>query len=68
MEPERITATEAKRRLDAGEAVAFLDSRSADAWEKAEKQIPHSQRVPPDDVERHLDEIPRKALIVPYCT
>jgi rhodanese-related sulfurtransferase len=68
MESQRITVDEAKRRLDSGETVVFLDSRSDAAWRKAELQIPKSVRVPPDGVEAHLDEIPRRGLIVPYCT
>jgi hypothetical protein len=68
MEPQRISAAEVKRRLDSGEAIVFLDTRADDAWRKAESQIPKSLRVSPDDVEAHLDEIPRHGLIVPYCT
>lgn len=68
MEPERITPQEVKRRLDSGEAVAFLDTRADDAWRKAGAQIPNSLRVPPDDVASHLDGIPRAGLIVAYCT
>jgi hypothetical protein len=68
MEPQRITVDEAKRRLDSGEAVVFLDSRADDAWRNAETQIPKSVRVPPDRIEGHLDDIPRRGLIVPYCT
>jgi len=68
MEPKRITAEEAKKRLDSGESVAFLDARSDDAWRKAELQIPKSIRVPPDDAGAHLQEIPRRGLVVPYCT
>jgi rhodanese-related sulfurtransferase len=68
MEPQRITAEEAKGRLDRGEAVVFLDSRADDAWRRADQQIPGSRRVPPDGVEAHLHDIPRDALIVPYCT
>jgi rhodanese-related sulfurtransferase len=68
MAPQRITPAEVKRHLDTGEAVVFLDSRSDDAWRHAELQIPRSIRVPPDEVEAHLDEIPRRGLIVPYCT
>ena len=68
MEPRRISAEDVKQRLDGGKQVAWLDSRAEDAWRKAELQIPHSIRVPPDGVEAHLDEIPRDALIVPYCT
>jgi hypothetical protein len=68
MEPQRISVGEAKRRIEAGERVAFVDARSNEAWQKAAVQIPKSIRVPPDSVEAHLAEIPRDALIVPYCT
>jgi len=68
MEPQRITADEVKRRMDSGEAIAFLDARADEAWRKAELQIPGSIRVPPDDVGAQVDRIPRRGLIVPYCT
>jgi len=68
MEPQRISVDEVKHRLDTGEAVVFLDARADEAWRKAEMQIPKSRRVPPDAVEAHLDDIPRRGLIVPYCT
>jgi rhodanese-related sulfurtransferase len=68
MELQRITPQDVKRRMDSGEAVTFLDSRAQEVWNKAESQIPNSIRVPPDDVEAHLDEIPRRGLVVPYCT
>jgi rhodanese-related sulfurtransferase len=68
MEPNRISKEEVKRRLDAREPIVFLDTRSVDAWGKADAQIPGSTRVPPDAVEQHLDEIPREGLIVTYCT
>ncbi len=68
MEPRRISAEEVKRRLDAGEAITFLDSRSDSAWQNATLQIPKSIRVPPNDVDSYLDDIPRDGLVVPYCT
>jgi len=68
MTPQLIGADEVKRRLDSGEAVAFLDARGGDAWRDADLQIPKSIRIPPDEVEAHLDEIPKRGLIVPYCT
>jgi len=68
MEPQRITAEEVKRRIDSGEAVVFLDTRSDDAWRQATQEIPNSIRVPPDGVASHYDEIPRRSLVVPYCT
>jgi rhodanese-related sulfurtransferase len=68
LEPQRITVEEAKRRLDRGEAIVFLDVRADDVWRKAAVQIPKSIRVPSDDVEAHIAEVPRRGLIVPYCT
>ncbi len=68
MEPVRITPHEVKRRLDGGEHVVFLDARADQAWREADRQIPNSIRVPPDRVEAHLDAVPRRGLIVPYCT
>ena len=67
-EPERIGTEDVRRRLDAGEKIVFLDTRSDDAWRKADAQIPGSMRVPPDAVEPHLPDIPREGLIVTYCT
>lgn len=68
MEPLRISVDEVKRRLDSGESIAFVDARADDAWRKAELQIPGSIRVPPDEADAHLDEIPKHRLIVSYCT
>jgi len=68
MEPQRITPEEVKRRIDSGEAVVLLDTRSDEAWRASDAQIPGSIRVPPDEAEAHFDEIPRRGLIVPYCT
>ena len=68
MEPERISADDVKRRLDAGQSIVFLDSRADEAWRNAKLEIPGSLRVPPDGVEAYLDRIPHDGLIVPYCT
>src|SRR5262245_30601493 len=68
MERAGITAQEAKRRLDAGETVTFLDARSEHAWQKADKQLPNSVRVPPEHAKDHANEIRSDGLLVPYCT
>ena len=68
MEPSRIDKDELKRRLDTGEQFIFLDDRSPEAWNKADGQIPGSIRVPPDDMDKHVQEIPLNARIVTYCT
>jgi rhodanese-related sulfurtransferase len=68
MEPRRISVADLKGRLDRGETIAIVDTRAEEAWRKADAQIPGSIRVPPDQVEAHLDEIPRAGLVVTYCT
>lgn len=64
----RITPEDLKRRMDAHEPIALLDVRSPAAWNSSNVQIPGSVRVPPDEVEKRLSEIPRDRLVVPYCT
>ncbi len=66
MSVEPITVEEVKRRLDAGEPIVFLDSRNEESWCRAEWQIPQARRVPADDVESRLDEVPPGGLVVPY--
>lgn len=47
MDVTRITVGEVRERLARGEPLAIVDARSAEAWGKAETQIPGSIRVPP---------------------
>jgi rhodanese-related sulfurtransferase len=68
MEPPRISKEDVRRRLEAGEHITILDTRSNDAWLKADAQILGSVRVPPDEVEQHLEDIPPDGLVVTYCT
>jgi rhodanese-related sulfurtransferase len=68
MDEPRITIDDLKRRMDAHEPLMLLDSRSAVAWESSDVEIPRSVRVPPDEVDKHLSQIPRDRLVVPYCT
>jgi rhodanese-related sulfurtransferase len=65
---QRITAQDLKRRMDAHEPLTVLDTRSPEAWKSSDVQIPGSIRVPPDEVARHLAEVPRDRLAVAYCT
>jgi rhodanese-related sulfurtransferase len=54
--------------MDRGEPLAFIDSRNPEAWGKASAKLPGAIRVPADEVEKHLEEIPRDRAIVIYCT
>lgn len=60
----RITADEVKKRLDAGEKVVIIDTRSKFSGPMA-KGAAH---VPSDKLDAWAKEHPKDALIVAYCT
>ena len=68
MEPTRITVDEAKERMDRGEPLVFVDTRNPKAWAEADTKLPGAIRVPADEVEEHLDEIPKDRAVITYCT
>jgi rhodanese-related sulfurtransferase len=68
MEVTRVTVDEVKERMDRGEQFAFVDTRNPTAWGEADRKLPGAIRVPADDAEQHLDEIPRDRTVITYCT
>lgn len=68
MEPTRITVDEAKERMDRGEPLMFIDSRSSDAWARASLKLPRAVRIPASEIEKHLKEITPGRTIITYCT
>ena len=68
MEATRVTVDEVKQRLDRGEELVFVDTRNPQAWGEADTKLPGAVRVPADEVEQHLREIPKDRTIVTYCT
>ena len=64
----RITAEKAKEKMDRGEAPIFLDCRNPRAWSEGDTKLPGAIRVPADQAEQHLKEIPKGRTIIPYCT
>ncbi|HEX6730089.1 MAG TPA: rhodanese-like domain-containing protein [Pyrinomonadaceae bacterium] len=68
MEPTRVTVDELTTRLDRGEQFAFVDTRNPKAWGDAESKLPGAIRVSADEVETHLDEIPKDRTVITYCT
>jgi len=68
METTRITVEELKERIARGEEFAFVDTRNEKAWAEAETKLPGAIRVPADDVEGHLDQIPKDRTVISYCT
>lgn len=68
MEVTRITVDEVKERMDRGEQFAFVDTRNPTAWAEADKKVQNAIRVPADELEQHLNEIPRDRTVITYCT
>lgn len=64
----RVTVDEIKARMDRGEPFTFIDSRNPKAWAESDRKLPGAIRMPADDVESHLSEIPHGRTIVAYCT
>ena len=65
-EVPRISPEELKERLDNGEAILVVDSRSLVEFETG--HIAGAISVPSYEVESRLDEFPRDQEIVLYCT
>jgi rhodanese-related sulfurtransferase len=66
-EPTKITVDDAKGRLDRDEPLVFVDARSPKAWDESDAKLPGAIRLPPDQVEQHLHELPHDQPIVIYC-
>ena|SRR5258708_39923145 len=64
----RITAEEAKARVDRGEPIAFVDTRNPKAWAESDVRLPGAVRVPLDEVARYASRVPKDRSVVTYCT
>ena len=60
----RIDPEEARRL----ENVQFVDARNPQAWGEGTTKLPGAIRVPANDLESHLAELPKNRPIVTYCT
>lgn len=68
MEIPRISPQDVDALLRKREPVVFVDSRNPTAWAKADSKLPGAIRVPADEVESHLNAIPKDATVIAYCT
>ena len=68
MKPAPISANEAKQMLDSGAHVVFVDARNPVAWGQSSDKLPGALRIPTDEVNRHLRELPPDGTVVTYCT
>jgi rhodanese-related sulfurtransferase len=63
----RIDPTDAKARVDAGEAI-ILDVVSPMAWEELDLAIKGAVRIAPDELGERWVELPREREVIAYCT
>ena len=68
MEATRITTDEVKERMDRGEQFAFVDTRNPQAWADSDQKLPNAIRVPADELDQHVTEIPKDRAVITYCT
>jgi rhodanese-related sulfurtransferase len=54
--------------MDRGEQFTFVDSRNPTAWEEADRKLPNAVRVPAEELEQHLNDIPKDRTVITYCT
>ena len=63
----RIEPGEARRLVDAGEAIV-LDVVASGVWEELEVAVPGAVRIAPEEIDRRWRELPREEAVVAYCT
>lgn len=63
----RMEVAEAKAMVDAGEAV-ILDVVASHIWPSMTRTVEGSIRIPPEEIPKRLDELPRDKTIITYCT
>jgi rhodanese-related sulfurtransferase len=66
--PSRLSVADARALIERGDPVAFVDSRNPIAWASAKIKIRGAHRVPIDEVDEHLHELPRDQRLIVYCT
>lgn len=67
--PQRIMPAEVMAKLDAGETIVFLDTRTTGEWAAGTQMIANALRVKNNQVlSQIVRTLPQGRLIVTYCT
>lgn len=67
--PKRIMAAEVMEKMNAGEPVFFIDTRTSGAWAASSVKIANAQRAANNEVlNKIVQKVPEGGLIVTYCT
>lgn len=63
----RIELTELKARLARGDSLRLVDVRRRDQVDAEPRGLPNAVWLPPEDVAKRIDELPRDREIIVYC-
>lgn len=68
-DPKRIMAEEVMEKLNAGENILFLDTRTSHDWNTGSSMILNAIRVKDNEhLKQIVRETPKERFIVTYCT
>jgi rhodanese-related sulfurtransferase len=62
----RLSPSEVHARVREGRAIV-LDVVQPDGWADLDQVIAGALRIPPDDVERRIEELPVERDVITYC-
>jgi rhodanese-related sulfurtransferase len=68
VDTERIAVEEVKSRMDQGEKILFVDARNVIAWAYSELKLVGAMRILAEEIEDHVNELPKDRAIVIYCS
>jgi rhodanese-related sulfurtransferase len=68
VEVTRITPEEVKQRLDRGEKFTFVDARNEKDWSESGVKLPGAIRIPADEAEKRVGDLPKDRTVITYCT
>jgi rhodanese-like protein len=63
-----VTVDDVKVMLDQGLPITFIDARNPIAWGSSKVKLPGAIRVPLDEVDQLLPQLPRDRHLITYCT
>jgi hypothetical protein len=68
MKPTPVSPLQAKEMLERGDRIVFVDARNPAAWGSSTVKLPGAIRIPIDQVDQHLREVPAGSTAITYCT
>ena len=68
MQSTPIKVEDARKMLDGGERVTFVDARNPVAWGSSSDKLPGAIRIPVDEIDQHIGTLPQGGTLITYCT